>query len=134
MIKIYLMTIGEPSQVFNQKREHSMLNKEQKRWLEQVSSVYLQYEQYHKAQPLLVLLLQLYPQAIRPVKQLAYLYYQQDNFEMALQYCERYHNTEVEDTNKAAIYLLESYCHLKLGNSDKAKYCYQQFTEERALS
>jgi tetratricopeptide (TPR) repeat protein len=111
-----------------------MLNNQQKKWLEQVVSVYLQYQQYNKAQPLLILLLRFYPHEVRAVKQLAYLYYQQDNFDAALKYCKQYHEASGDDSDKATIYLLQSYCYAKLGQSTMAATCYKQFTEQRALS
>jgi tetratricopeptide (TPR) repeat protein len=111
-----------------------MLNNQEKKWLEQVVSVYLQYQQYDKAKSLLLLLLRLYPQEVRAVKQLAYLNYKQDKFKTALNYCTQYHSAAGEDPDKAIIYLLQSYCHAKLEQTTMAASCYQQFTEQRGFS
>jgi tetratricopeptide (TPR) repeat protein len=110
-----------------------MLQPQQKAWLNNVATVYLQCQQYAKAQPLLLLLIKLYPQDVTPLKQLAYLYYQQGKYELALQCCQRY-----EKVNKgpadSRIMLLKSFSHLKAGQPELARASYRQFSEVRSMS
>lgn len=95
-------------------------------WLSSVATVFLQGRQYSKALPLLLLLLKLRPNNQEPLKQLAYLYYQQGKYERAIQCCLRYEKSEYSSTD-ARLYLLRSFSHLKIGQPDLALDYYQKF-------
>ena len=99
-------------------------------WLNNVATVYLQCRQYAKAQPLLLLLIKLCPHDLRPLKQLAYLYYQQGKYEPALQCCRRYEKN-LQGVADGRLYLLRSFCHLQMGQKESALEYYQRFNALR---
>ncbi len=108
------------------------LDQQQIGWLNDVATVYLQNRQYAKAQPLLLLLVRLCPAELRPLMQLAYLYYQQGNLEQALKCCDRCRSIP-RGAMDGRLYLLRSFCHLKLGNKVQAMKDYQQYSALRLM-
>ncbi|WP_020408635.1 tetratricopeptide repeat protein [Hahella ganghwensis] len=106
------------------------LHPQQAAWLNDVATVYLQCGQFDKAHPLLRLLIKLCPQDSRSLKQLAYLYYQQEKYELALQCC-RHLKKHFQGLTDYRLYLLQSFCHLKLGQKDQADEYYKRFTASR---
>lgn len=104
---------------------------QQKAWLGSVATVYLQCHQYAKAQPLLLLLVKLYPRDPDPLKQLAYLYYQQGLYARALRCCQRFDKVH-PDPGDRGLHLLKSFCYLKMDQQELASDNYRRFSAMRA--
>ncbi|WP_246840926.1 hypothetical protein [Hahella sp. CCB-MM4] len=113
-------------------RTEDILNPQQYDWLSGVATVYLQTRQYAKAQPLLSLLVRLYPSDQKPLMQLAYLHYLQGNAEQALKCCDRCESS-AQGVKDRRLYLLRSFCHLKLGNKNLATDNYHYFSASRMM-
>jgi len=106
------------------------LSLKQVNWLKNVATVYLQSGQYIKAMPLFQCLVTLNQNNSEPLKKLAYLHYRQDQFERALHCCQQIENNFIEPIDRR-IYLLRSFCYLKLKQPDQAQHYYQRFTSSR---
>lgn len=103
-----------------------MLTTEQQRLLQTTASVYLQYQQYDKASPLLQLLLFLFPHDESVHRQLAYLHYQQADYDTAIRGCDLFLRSG-HAPQSAWPYLIKSFSFHKLHQPDDAHTNYQRY-------